>query len=255
MSSNDIAVDLVDASFGYDSVIALSGVTASIHHGDSVAIIGPNGSGKSTLLKGLLGLVECVSGSLTVLGEPAGHAKGRIGYLPQSSQRQTDLPLTVTQVVAMGLYRQLGALRPIGGDGKRRIQKALARVGLEHLARSQFGELSGGQQQRVILARALVSDPELLLFDEPFNGLDQPNRDALLNTMNELRATGVTILVSTHDLELARVAASHVMLVNKELIAFGPVEQALTLESLNAAFADATVEIDHHTLTTTNEIE
>lgn len=248
-------VELDNASFGYGGVTVLEGITAAINAGESVALIGPNGSGKSTLLKGILGLVELESGRLSVLGSIPRKALNRIGYLPQADARDTQIPVTARQVVTMGLYRRLGIFRRVGVAERAEVDAALARVGLREKANMLFGELSGGQQQRVILARALVNSPQLILLDEPFNGLDQPNREALLKTVNELRASGITILVSTHDLDLAREACSHVMLLNKTQIGYGPIESVLTLELVNQTFADATVELDDHTVTTTREID
>jgi len=245
---------LDDATFGYDGIAAVTGVTATVLPGDSVALIGPNGSGKSTLLKGMLGLVDQLGGTLRVFGGAPKHALDKIAYLPQSHNRDVQMPVTARQVVGMGLYRSLGPFKRMGSAGRRRIDAALDRVGLLDEARTIFGELSGGQQQRVILARALVNDPQLVLMDEPFNGLDQPNREALLATVNELRAQGTAVVVSTHDLDLARLACSHVMLLNRHQVAFGTLEDALTLDRIAETFADATVELDHHTVTTTDEI-
>lgn len=247
-------IELQDASFGYGGNIALRGVTASVNAGDSVALIGPNGSGKSTLLKGILGMVDLEAGRLTVLGVAPRKALSQIGYLPQSDRRDTEIPVTARQVVAMGLYRELGIFRRIGVAERKRVDDALMKVGLLSEAKVMFSQLSGGQQQRVILARALVNKPKLILLDEPFNGLDQPNRDALLGTVNDLRASGTAIVVSTHDLDLAREACSHVLLLNREQIGFGPIDTTLTLDLINETFVDATVELDHHTVTTTHEV-
>lgn len=248
-------VDLSDAAFGYGGEPAVEQVTARILGGESVALIGPNGSGKSTLLKGLLGLIDLESGSAQVLGEGPGKRLEQIGYLPQADRRSADIPVTAAQVVAMGLYRELGAFRRVGSPERERVRVALARVGLEHADKTQFQAFSGGQQQRVILARALVNNPKLVLLDEPFNGLDQPNREALLDTLNRLRASGTAIIVSTHDLDLARATCSHVLLLNKYQIGFGPIETTLTLDLINKTFVDATVELDSHTITTTHEID
>jgi zinc/manganese transport system ATP-binding protein len=260
------AIEFDGASFGYRGRTALAGIDASIEAGSAVAIIGPNGSGKSTLLRGILGLADITEGSLRVLGGSPSAALDRIGSLPQADRRDTELPITVRQAVTMGLYRALGPVRPVGRVGRQRVDAALERVGLLHLARRRFGELSGGQQQRAILARALVSDPQILLLDEPFNGLDRANRDMLLATIRELRAEGRTILVSTHDLEIARETCSHVLLLDGHhgeqtaqaptgcLVAFGPIDEALTLAAVERAFAGATVELDEHTVTTQREI-
>jgi manganese/iron transport system ATP-binding protein len=128
------------------------------------------------------------------------------------------------------------------------VRKAIASVGLTNVANKRFGSLSGGQQQRGFLARALASEPGLLLLDEPFNGLDQPNRDALMETLRQLKAAGVAIIVTTHDLELAREVCDTVLFVNGRQIAFGPKDDVLTLANLQEVFQDFQVEIDEHTV-------
>lgn len=257
------AVALRGAAFGYAGRTRVSDLTLEIEPGSAVALIGPNGSGKSTLLRGILGLAELTSGEIEVLGIAPERARKHIGTLPQADSRDTELPLSLRQVVTMGLYRRLGPVRPVGRAGRARVDAALARVGLAAHAGQRFGELSGGQQQRGILARALAADPQLLLLDEPFNGLDRENRDALLELVRELRAEGRTVIVSTHDLEIAQEACTHVLLLATghkpgqpgHPAAFGPLDEALTLEAVKHAFQDTTVELDQHTVTTTRETE
>lgn len=259
----EIALVLDGAAFGYNGTARVERLTLEVPAGAAVALIGPNGSGKSTLLRGILGLADLTAGSVRVLGETPDRARKRIGSLPQADTRDAALPITLRQVVTMGLYRSRGALRPIGRAGRGAVADALERVGLSAWASHRFGELSGGQQQRGILARALVSDPQLLLLDEPFNGLDRENRDVLLRLVRELRAEGRTIIVSTHDLEIAQEACSHALLLASghhpnqpgHPAAFGSVDEALTLDAVQHAFQDTTVELDHHTVTTTRETE
>lgn len=253
IAAPDPTLLLRDASFGYAGKAAVTGVTAALYPGEAVALIGPNGSGKSTLLGGLTGTVEQLGGELRVFGSEPREALSRIGLLPQADTRETELPVTAKQVVAMGLYRELGVLKPLGKDGRQRVQRALSQVGLGEHAGRLFGDLSGGQQQRVILARALVANPRLLLLDEPFNGLDRPNRLALLAVLRELRKTGVSVVVSTHDLEIAREACSHVLLLDREMIAFGEVAKTLTPENVAKTFHDTTVTIGNAQLTTRHE--
>ena len=257
------AIQLEGAAFGYDGVTRVEDLTLEVPEGAAVALIGPNGSGKSTLLRGLLGLAERTAGLATVLGESPERARGRVGTLPQADTRDTSLPISLRQAVTMGLYRGRGPLRPIGRAGRRAVTEALARVGLDGLAHRRFGELSGGQQQRGILARALVSNPQLLLLDEPFNGLDRENRDTLLELVRELTAEGRTVLVSTHDLEIAQQVCTHALLLASghhpnqpgHPASFGLVEDAITLGAVKHAFHDVTVELDQHTVTTTRETE
>ena len=257
------ALALRDAAFGYDGRTRVERVTLEVPEGAAVALIGPNGSGKSTLLRGLLGLAERTAGEVRVLGGTPEQARRRVGSLPQADARDTALPVTLRQVVTMGLYRSLGPLAPVGRAGRAAVSAALERVGLTPFASRRFGELSGGQQQRGILARALVADPRLLLLDEPFNGLDRENRQVLLRLVRELSGEGRTVLVSTHDLEIAQEACTHVLLLASghapgepgHPAAFGTVAAALTLDAVQHAFQDTTVELDHHTVTTTRETE
>ena len=249
------ALEIANASFGYGAEAALTGINFELKVGESLALIGPNGSGKSTLLKGILGFAALTEGAIRVLGQSPKKARALCGYLPQANTRDTDVPVTTRQVVTMGLFAELGAFKPLGAKTKIRVEQALFRVGLTEQAGELFSELSGGQQQRAILARALVSDPKLVLLDEPFNGLDQPNRDELLETIKTLRSSGTSVVVSTHDLDLAREVCSHVLLLNKKQIGFGEVNKVLTLDLITETFAGATVELDHHTVTTTDELE
>ena len=255
---DQFAVSLRNAAFGYAGRSRVARLDLDIEAGSAVALIGPNGSGKSTLLRGLLGLAELTAGSVKVLGTTPVAARKDVATLPQADSRSTELPVTLRQVVAMGLYRKLGPLRPLGRQNRLVIDAALDQVGLSALANRIFGELSGGQQQRAILARALVSDPSLLLLDEPFNGLDRENRGTLLALVRELREEGRTVIVSTHDLEIAQQACTHALLLSAghtpeqpgHPASFGPVAEALTLEAVEHTFQDGAVEIDGHTIVT-----
>lgn len=257
------ALELRDAAFGYDGQTRVEDLTLTVPTGAAVALIGPNGSGKSTLLRGILGLADLTAGSAAVLGTGPVAARRMVGTLPQSDARDTSLPVTVRTVVGMGLYREAGAFGRLGRAGREAIQHAIDVVGLGAFAGRLFGELSGGQQQRAILARALVSHPKLLLLDEPFNGLDRENREMLLQLVASQRDEGRTVIVSTHDLEIAKAACTHVLLLASghepgqpgHPAAFGTLSEALTLDAVQHAFHDSTVELDQHTVTTTREVD
>ncbi|MET0726270.1 MAG: metal ABC transporter ATP-binding protein [Leifsonia sp.] len=249
-----------DAAFGYGGAPAITGVTVDVHPGEAIALIGPNGSGKSTLLKGILGLLPATGGSVEAFGvERVGlgarqadaavrAARRSIGYLPQSDELDPDFPITLEQVVMMGRYRALGALRWPGRSDRAAVADAIDAVALTHRVKARFGDLSGGQRQRGLLARALASGPRILLLDEPFNGLDQANRDALVQTLHALKARGVAVIVSTHDLELAREVCDTVLLLNQAQVACGRTGDVLTLPNVQAAFGEVGVEVDEHTL-------
>lgn len=240
-------LNVTGASFAYGQSVALEQITFDVRPGEAVALIGPNGSGKSTLLKGVLGLIPRVAGTVTVLGEAHAPA-GTVGYVPQAGELDPQFPVSLEQVVMMGRYRTLGWLRLPGRRDREAVRAALKAVGLAHRAKARFGELSGGQQQRGLLARAIASAPRLLLLDEPFNGLDQKNRDALIHTLQRLKADGVAVLVSTHDLELARAVCDGILLLNGGQVAFGPRDEVLTLANVQQAFSEVGVEMDEHTV-------
>lgn len=219
---NTHAVTLRDAVFGYaQGAAATRPISIDLARGEALAILGSNGAGKSTLLRGLLGLATLLHGEASVLGGPPADARPRAGLLPQQSQRDTTLPVSTQQMVALGLARP-GHLGPARAEGARRrrltrrdarsaVAQSLARIDLSDLAHRPFGELSGGQQQRAILARALVSRPELLLLDEPFNGLDEARRAAIVHILREERAQGCTVIFTTHDLGLAEQSATQTL--------------------------------------------
>ncbi|MDO9397000.1 MAG: metal ABC transporter ATP-binding protein [Herbiconiux sp.] len=238
-TSTPPALRVVDASFAYGSRLALEGVSIEVPPGEAVALIGPNGAGKSTLLKGILGAVPLVSGSIEVAGSSVQRRyTSHIGYMPQHDDLDPQFPVTLEQVVMMGRYRALGWFRMPGAGDRAAVASALAAVGLSDRAKRRFGDLSGGQQQRGILARSIVADPKLLLLDEPFNGLDQSNRDALVSTLRALKKKGVAVLVSTHDFDLARQVCDRVLLLNGRQVAFGERESVLTLPNVHNTFSD-----------------
>jgi ABC-type Mn2+/Zn2+ transport system ATPase subunit len=240
---------LAGAAFTHPGGSGVSGVELRVAAGESVALIGPNGAGKSTLLQGILGLVPLTAGSLRIDGVANPDDRGRtIGYLPQQATLDPEFPITLAQVVMQGRYRRLGWLRWPGRADRRAVAEALTAVGLEHRGGTRFGELSGGQRQRGLLARALVSDPRVLLLDEPFNGLDQANRDALLSIVRGLKHHGVAVIISTHDLELAREVCDTAVLLNGVQLASGPVAEVLTLGNVQECFSEQGVEFDEHTL-------
>lgn len=191
-------IELRGASLGYDGETVLRGVELEVHAGEFVGHSGANGSGKTTLLRSMLGF-------LPLLGGRAGRAvpPSRIGYVPQGATLDPYFPLSADEVVAMGAYGRLHPLQRFPRGERKRVEAALERVGLAHLGRAAFFELSGGQRQRVLVARALNQDPELLLLDEPFSGLDRDSREAVLQGLVLInRQARVTVVLSSHDRDL-----------------------------------------------------
>lgn len=214
---------------------ALDDVSFELGRGERVAIVGPNGAGKSTLLKVIAGILSPTSGQATVYGHGAG-GHICIGYVPQRSQVDWNFPVTVADVVLMGRVARIGLLHQAGRDDRRRVAESLAQVGIERLASRQIGELSGGQQQRVFIARALAQEAELLLMDEPLTGLDVPAQEAIFNILDLVRARGMTVLVSTHDLQLAADRFDRLMLLRRRIIGFGSATEVLTPANLRLAY-------------------
>jgi manganese/iron transport system ATP-binding protein len=234
--SRDANLVLEDVAVAYDRAPVVQGVTGAVAPGSSVALIGPNGAGKSTLIKAILGLVEVVGGSITVLGRTPAAARRDVAYVPQADTLDPEFPVSALQVVLMGRYRRIGWLRRPGRADRAAAADALDLVGLGGVARARFGTLSGGQRQRVLLARAIAQEPRLLLLDEPFNGVDAVSQDRLLSALAELRAGGASVVMSTHDLALAHLACDEACLLNRHQFAFGPVELTLTPELLRATY-------------------
>lgn len=214
---------------------ALTDVNFELTRGERIAVVGPNGAGKSTLFKLIVGAIQPTSGTIEIFGHgPDGHIC--IGYVPQRSQIDWTFPVTVADVVMMGRVGQIGLFRWPRKQDWARVYAALERVNAAHLAKKQIGELSGGQQQRVFIARALAQEAELLLLDEPLTGLDIPSQEAILQILTSLKPDGVTVLVATHDLDLATRHFDRVMLLNRRVVAFGKPEDALTTENLLRAY-------------------
>jgi manganese/iron transport system ATP-binding protein len=220
-----------DVSIGYRGVPVLTGVDFAVAAGQRLVLVGPNGAGKSTLIKSMLGLASILGGTATA------PARDRSGYVPQIGTLDADFPVTAAQVVLMGRYRRLGWWRPTRAADRRAARDALDRVGLADRAGEHFGVLSGGQRQRVLLARAIVAEPELLLLDEPFNGVDAVSQQAIIDV---LRESGAAVVLSTHDLGVARELADIVCLLNGRQWAVGTPGETLTAGPLRQTYAGST---------------
>lgn len=235
----------------YDQKPAIFSVDATFRKGAMTAIIGPNGAGKSTLLKSALGLVKPLSGTATVFGAPLEHMRRKVAYVPQRASVDWDFPARVRDVVAMGLYADLGLLGRFSGAHRKQVAECLARVGMEDFADRQIGQLSGGQQQRVFLARALAQDADLYLLDEPFAGVDAATERSIIQVLKSLRDQGKTVVAVHHDLTTVRDYFDDVLVLNVSKISEGPVDQAFSDEVLDKAYGGrlSMAEIDPVTAT------
>jgi ABC-type Mn2+/Zn2+ transport system ATPase subunit len=230
-------LELRDVSAGYDGKLVLADVSFQVPHGARVAIVGPNGAGKSTLFKVLVGLLPARRGEVLIHGRSLGAHQDCVAYVPQRNDIDWRFPVTVADVVMMGRYGHLGwTRRPTRAD-KDIVRHSLDQMRIGDLARRSIGELSGGQQQRVFLARALAQEPHILLMDEPFTGVDAATQEATLELLDVLHAQRVTVMISTHDLNLAAGRFERVLLLNRRVIAYGAVSEVFTPQTLGQAFS------------------
>jgi len=237
-------LELHGVSVAYGGRVALQEVSLRIPLGAQVAVVGPNGAGKSTLFKAMVGLLPLRSGEMLIHGRSVPEYSEPIAYVPQREEVDWRFPVTVFDVVAMGRFGRRGWLRRLSGEDRRAVLGSLEQLGIPDLAHRAIGELSGGQQQRVFLARALAQEPRVLLLDEPFTGVDAATREATLELLAGLRARSVTVLVSTHDLDLAAGRFDQVVLLNGRLVSAGKPDVVFTEANLHEAFGGQMVVVD-----------
>ncbi|MDR3513953.1 MAG: ATP-binding cassette domain-containing protein [Caulobacteraceae bacterium] len=230
-------IRLVDLSLGYAGepvVRRLDGVFAA---GQATAVVGPNGSGKSTLIKALAGLIAPMAGRVVIEGA----SRREVAYLAQGGGVDRDFPISVEDLVALGFERRLGLFGGVGPAERARLAAAIAAVGLTGLERRPIGALSGGQLQRALFARVMVQDAPVILLDEPFSGLDVRTTAALGEVVRGWAAEGRTVLVTLHDLALARRLCGQALVFARQVVAWGPCGEALTPAHIETArkLADA----------------
>ena len=212
-------INVEDLTFFYSGVEVLSDITFTVKKGDYLGIVGPNGSGKSTLVKNILGILQMHKGSIHLFGQPLHSFRqwNKIGYLPQRlSALNTHFPGTVEEIVKMGL---------VHGGNIQNLRKTINLMGIEHLSFRPIGELSYGEQQRAMLARALVGQPDLLIFDEPITALDPETRENFYALTEELnRSYNTTIVLITHDIGVIGKYAQNLLYLDKKVIFAGTFE-------------------------------
>ena len=223
------AITLSNLTLGYDRHPAVHHLDTTIQTGSLTAIVGPNGAGKSTLLKGIVGALSPLQGTIT-------RTRNRIAYLPQQAEIDRSFPLPVRDLVAMGLWAEIGAFGRLRRVQTDRISTALSAVGLSGFDQRSIAALSGGQMQRVLFARLLLQDAEVILLDEPFTGVDVKTEDQIIDLLRELRDEGRVMLVSTHNLGSVPEFCDRTVLVKGTVLAYGPTETVFTHDNLETAF-------------------
>ena len=223
------AIELHNLTVGYERHPAVHHLSLRWAAGSLVAIVGPNGAGKSTLLKALAGELRPLSGRIE------GLAGRRVAYLPQAPQIDRSFPVTVQDLVQLGLWHQVGALGRWKAAHRQRCREALATVGLQGFESRTIDTLSGGQFQRALFARLMLQDAELLLLDEPFAAVDENTSADLLQLLKDWSASGKTVLTVLHDLGLVRSHFPQALLLAREPVAHGATAEVLTPANLRRA--------------------
>ncbi len=209
-------IELRGAAIGYGDRPVVPGLDLRIDRGEVVALVGPNGSGKTTVVRGILGLAQILHGEVLLFGTPAAdvHDRWRVGYVPQRHTVVGAIPSTVAEVVGSGrLPRKRLFSRTTAAD-RTAVTEAIELVGLSERRDAAVSTLSGGQQRRVLIARALASEPEVLIMDEPTAGVDAENQARLGQTLERLVAQGMTLLVITHDIAPLRPVLTRAVVVH-----------------------------------------
>lgn len=221
----------------YERRPVLQNFNLEIKPGLVYGLLGPNGSGKSTLLKAILGLIPVQSGSVRIGGYPIQKLRPMVAYVPQREEIDWDFPATVLDVVLMGRYPHKRVFQPLNREDQTIALATLERLGLKGLEHRSISALSGGQQQRVFIARALCQQAHVYLFDEPFVGVDATTEERIIRIIKEMAADGHTVIIVHHDLSKVPQYFDEVILINRRLVASGPVSEVFTPELIQRTFS------------------
>jgi manganese/zinc/iron transport system ATP- binding protein len=226
------------ATLGYGRRAVLTDISFDIPEGDFLGLVGPNGAGKTTILRALLGTLEPLGGTVTRASTL------RFGYVPQRDQVDYSFPLKVLDVVMMGRYDRIGLGRRPTDDDRRRAHEALEHVGIDRLSGRPLADLSGGQKQRTLIARALVGEPNVLVLDEPTNGMDLVATTQILGLVRELHdRDGLTVLMVSHALNEVVNYVDRIALVVEGGFRIGTTDEIMTEQALTEMYG-IPVEVD-----------
>jgi ABC-type Mn2+/Zn2+ transport system ATPase subunit len=224
-----------NATLGYGRKAVLRDVNFSIEAGEYFGMVGPNGAGKTTMIRTILGTLRPIGGEVVVRGADGG--RPRFGYVPQRDRIDSILPYTVEEVVMMGRYRELGAIHRPSSEDRSAVSESLRHVDIEPLRTRAFNDLSGGQKQRVLIARALVARPEILILDEPTNGMDLSSRISILELISRLHdEERLTVMMVSHLLDDVANYVKRIAIVEQNFFQVGRVAEVLTGENLSVLY-------------------
>ena len=242
-------LELKGVTAGYNKSKVLRDVDLKIMPGDFVGLLGPSGSGKTTLLRVILGAVPVQNGEVVMHGRPVRGRANRAGYVPQLETIDWNFPVTVEEAVMMGRTMSNRWLPWYRKHEKELAYDMMQRLGISGLAKRHIRQLSGGQQQRVFLARALVSNPDILLLDEPTSGVDLKTRDDVMHLLHDLNHAGVTIVLTTHEINAVAVHLPRIVCLNGSIVADGPPHRVITPHILQEVYGAEMPVIQYHGMT------
>jgi ABC-type Mn2+/Zn2+ transport system ATPase subunit len=236
-------IEFRKATLGYGRKVVLRDISFTILDGDYFGLVGPNGAGKTTILRAILGGLKPLNGEVVL--HPGNNRPLTFGYVPQRDSIDEILPYTVEEVVAMGRYRGIGLLRRVSAADRQAVARALEHVAIGNLRDRPFKDLSGGQKQRALIARALASDPQILILDEPTNGMDLSSRISILDLIKQLHDDdALTIIMVSHLLDDVANHVQRIALVEPGVFLVGDVDKVLTGANLSAMY-HLPVRVDH----------
>lgn len=231
MTGQKTCIEVKEVSFSYNGNPILQDITFDVQEGEYLGIIGPNGGGKTTLFKVILGLLKPQTGEVRIYGEPLESFKNKhlIGYVPQRSISDYYFPATVEEVVRSGRTARLGLFKRISKEDTKVIERIMEVTDVARLKNRLIGQLSGGERQRVFIARALASEPKILILDEPDVGVDVTAQEKFYSFLEDLNAnTGITILLISHDIDVVAHQAKTILCLNRRLVCHGSPRDFIT---------------------------
>lgn len=232
------AIEIKHLNVSYYDHLVLNDINLNIPKGVMCAISGPNGAGKTTLVKSILNFIPHLTGSIKINGKDLKQEIDNISYVPQKESVNWQFPTTVSDVVLMGTYRELGWFKRPGKTQKDKANQAMKQLGILDLANKEIASLSGGQQQRVFLARMLCQDADIIFLDEPLVGIDKKSEQIIMNILNQLKEEGKTIIVVHHDLSTIEKYFDYLVLVNHKIVTSGYVKDIFTPDNINQAYGE-----------------